>query len=100
MTIDRTIRVRDLLDLRPSARELLTWYGVGLDAHAMRMTLEQLCRAEGLDVDDALAEINDDYDEDEDEDDDDDFEDPDEHDDLYDDEDYDDEDEDEDEDEF
>lgn len=69
MTIDKNIRVRQLLELRPAARELLTWYGVGLDSHALRMTLGQLCRAEGLDVDDALAEINDDYDDDDDDDD-------------------------------
>jgi len=72
MTIDKNIRVRQLLELRPAARELLTWYGVGLDSHALRMTLGQLCRAEGLDVDDALAEINDDYDDDDDDEDDDD----------------------------
>lgn len=72
MTIDRHIRVRDLLDRRPSARELLTWYGVGLDSHALGMTLGELCRTEGLDLDDTLAELDEDYDDDEDDDDDDD----------------------------
>ncbi len=94
MTIDKNIRVRQLLELRPAARELLTWYGVGLDSHALRMTLGQLCRAEGLDVDDALAESDDDEEEDDDDlgddgyvDDDDDFEDEDEDEDDYEDED-------------
>ena len=96
MTIDKNIRVRQLLELRPAARELLTWYGVGLDSHALRMTLGQLCRSEGLDVDDALAEINDDYDDEEDDDDDDDDDDLGDDGYVADDDDYEDEDEDED----
>ena len=43
--------------MHPGARELLTWYGVGIDAQALRMTFGQLCRMEGLDVEDALAEL-------------------------------------------
>ena len=74
MTVHRRINVGDLLEMHPGAHELFSWYGVALDSHTRRMTLEQLCKMEGLDVEDTLAELETD-DEDDDDDDDEDVDD-------------------------
>lgn len=47
----------DVLDTYPDTEEVLLDYGIPLDEVDLEQTLGQLCRAEGLDVHEIMAEI-------------------------------------------
>ena len=48
MSITARMRVSTLLEQHPDAEEVFETYGIEIDSHARRMTLDELCREEAI----------------------------------------------------
>ena len=48
MSITARMRVSTLLEQHPDAEEVFETYGIEIDSHALRMTLDELCREEAI----------------------------------------------------
>lgn len=73
MNIRSTTRVATVLDAHPEVEELFNWYEVSIGDDELLMTIQELCKAHFLDLDDLMVEIDAAIEDDDDEDDDDDM---------------------------